>query len=91
MRYPDPDRVVRPTTAPPPFPPQMTSSDAGKMYPIHYHCAFVNRAGDGTTDVSASHYHRVRNGRILPDPSDGHTHRFTGLPCGAGGALPVAR
>lgn len=54
------------------------------MYPIHDHCAFVDRRGDGKTDVAASHYHNVRGGSVLPDQSDGHTHRLTGLPCGAG-------
>jgi hypothetical protein len=82
--YPNPDAIVYPTTQPPPFPPQLTSRDAGKLYPIHSHSAFVNAEGDGVTDVVASHYHRVRGGRVLPDASDGHTHRLTGLPAGAG-------
>ncbi len=82
--YPNPDLIVRPTSAPPGFPPQMTSRDGGKLYPIHSHCAFINRDGTGTTDVMASHFHRVSNGVIQGDQSDGHTHRLTGLPCGAG-------
>ncbi len=82
--FPNPDDVVYPTTAPPPFPPQLTSRDSGKLYPIHDHCAFINADGNGNTDVVASHFHRVRNGRILPDASDSHDHRLTGLPCGAG-------
>jgi hypothetical protein len=83
-RYPDPDRIVRPTTDPPRFPCQLTNRSAGKLYPIHSHGAWVNRDGEGTTDVTARHYHRVRNFKVLPDPSDGHTHELTGLPCGAG-------
>jgi hypothetical protein len=82
--YPDPENVVYPTTLPPGFPCELTSRDAGKMYPIHDHGAYLNADGDGTTDVTAGHYHRVRGGRVLPDESDGHTHRLTGLPCGAG-------
>lgn len=83
-RYPDPDAVVYQTTQPPPFPAQLTSRVTGRLYPMHMHTAFVNEDGDGTTDVVASHYHRVRGGRVLPDPSDGHTHELTGLPAGAG-------
>jgi hypothetical protein len=54
------------------------------MYPIHDHCAFVDRQGDGVTGVDASHFHYVRGGKVKPDSSDGHTHNLTGLPCGAG-------
>lgn len=79
-RYPDPSSIIYPTTEPPAFPPQLTSQDAGKIYPVHDHTAFMNENGEGTTDVVASHFHRIRNGRILPDPSDGHTHRLTRLP-----------
>lgn len=83
-KYPDPSSVVYPTTQPPPFPAQLTSKDPAKLYPIHDHIAFVNKDGEGTTDVVAGHFHRVRGGRVLPDESDGHTHRLTGLPAGAG-------
>lgn len=92
IRYPNPANVITPTTAPPPFPPQLTSRGptpfeaASKrfLFPIHDHCAFVDSNGDGVTDVVASHYHRVIGGVIRPDESDGHTHELTGLPCGAG-------
>lgn len=47
----------------------------------------MDRDGNGTTDTVASHFHRIRNWRILPDESDGHTHEFTGLASGAGGAF----
>jgi hypothetical protein len=90
-QYPDPNLVVYPTTAPPPFPPQLTTREAGKLYPVHDHCAFVDVKGDGNTDVVASHFHYVRDSRVLPDPSDGHKHDLTGLPCGAGGAVGAGR
>jgi hypothetical protein len=72
---------------PPAFPSQLTSRCVDtKLYPIHDHQAFVNRNGEGVTDVVASHFHRIRDGRVLPDASDGHTHYLTGLPTGAGAA-----
>jgi hypothetical protein len=85
-RYPDTTKVLYQTTAPPKFVCQLTTRDGGRlgMYPIHLHSAFMDVHGEGATDVIASHFHRIRNGRVLPDPSDGHTHRLTGLPCGAG-------
>ena len=84
-RYPNPDDVVYADGGQPPrFPPQLTSRDSGKSTPIHDHEAFVDTEGNGVTDVVASHYHRIRDGRVLPDESDGHTHRLTGLPSGAG-------
>jgi len=67
----------------------MTSRDAGPGHPLHSHCAFVDASGDGATDTDASHFHRIVGGRIRPDESDGHTHTFVGLPCGAGAVLPM--
>ena len=90
-QYPNPDNVRYATTLPPPFPCQMTTRTASKSYPIHYHGAWINAAGDGNTDVDAGHFHRVRNGRVLADQTDGHTHDLTMLPCGAGGAHPMSR
>lgn len=87
-QYPNPAAIVYPTTQPPRFAPQLTSQ-AGGSYPLHTHCAFVDKSGNGATDTDASHFHYVRNGRIDPDPSDGHTHTFVGLPCGAGAVLPM--
>ncbi len=88
---PDIDDVVYPTTAPPRFPLQLTGRTiladrphARTIYPIHLHEAAVDAQGNGATTTVASHYHRVRNGEILPDESDGHVHRLTGLPSGAG-------
>lgn len=90
ISFPNPANVIYPTTAPPRFPPQLTSrgpsptTDKRFLYPIHDHCAFIDSEGNGVTDVTASHYHRVVGGVIRPDESDGHTHELTGLPCGAG-------
>lgn len=84
-RYPDPSRITRPTIQQPPFPAQLTSKGAGRLYPVHFHQAFVNQQGDGNTGTDASHYHLVRDFQILP-AEDGHTHKLTGLPSGAGGA-----
>lgn len=93
--YPNPQAIPRPTTQPPRFPPQLTSVSrppAGRpaaqaMYPLHNHQAFVDARGNGTTDTVASHFHRVTDGRVQPDLSDGHTHELTGLASGAGGAF----
>lgn len=83
-KYPDPEAVVYPTAYPPKYACQLTSYDAGELYPEHDHSAFADRHGNGSTDTVASHFHRIRDGKVLPDASDGHTHRLTGLPCGAG-------
>lgn len=81
---PNPNLIPRPTTLPPRFPPQLTTKDTGRLVGLHQHTAFVDRDGNGSTDVVESHYHRIRAGRVLPDESDGHVHRLTGLPAGAG-------
>jgi hypothetical protein len=90
-RYPNPDAVVYASTLPPRFPCQLTTTDTGKSYPMHNHGAWIDREGNGNTDVDAGHFHRVRGGRVLADPSDGHTHQLTMLPCGAGAPQRVAR
>ena len=83
--YPDPSRIVYPTTDPPKYRCQLTSKcTKSRLYPLHEHDAYVDEKGNGVTTVVAQHYHRVLEGRLLPDPSDGHEHRLTGLPCGAG-------
>ena len=81
---PNPNLIPIPSTAPPPFRPIVTNKRSGTLFAIHQHIAFVDKNGDGTTDVVDSHYHRVMGGRVLPDESDGHTHKLTGLPAGAG-------
>lgn len=73
-----------PTGMPQPFPCQLTLRSAGKNVPMHEHGAWLNAQGNGNTDVASGHYHRVRGFKVLPDPSDGHTHGLTTLPCGAG-------
>jgi hypothetical protein len=81
---PNPNLIPIPSTAPPRFVPQLTNKRAGKLFGLHQHRAFIDKDGNGTTDVVDSHFHRVRDGRVLPDESDGHTHNLTGLPAGAG-------
>lgn len=83
-RFPDPNAVVRPTTAPPRFRPLMTTRSISRLYPLHDHVAFVNRDGEGTTDVVASHFHRIKNWKVYGDQSDSHEHALTRLPAGAG-------
>ncbi len=61
------------------------------MYPLHHHGAWLNKEGTGNTDVSVSHYHVVKEGRLQPDPSDGHTHELTMSPCGASAPRTVSR
>ena len=61
------------------------------MYPLHSHGAWLNREGTGNTDVATGHFHRVVGFRVQPDPSDGHTHELTMLPCGAGAAQTTPR
>ncbi len=90
-RYPDPDRVPYARLHPVGNACQLTSQASGKMYPMHNHGAWIDESGEGNTDVDAGHFHRVKDFRVLPDLSDGHTHDLTGLPCGAGAPnLPVA-
>ncbi len=89
--YPDPAAVAYPTTLPPPFPCQMTTRNTAVRYPVHEHGAYMNGQGDGNTDVVSGHYHRIKDGRVLPDESDGHIHEITMLPCGAGAARSITR
>lgn len=84
--YPDPESVRYASTYPPRFVPYMTTRGAvhSNLYPIHRHTAFVDRHRNGNTDAVDGHYHYVRDGAVLPDPQDGHTHEMTWLPAGAG-------
>lgn len=83
--YPDPDSVAITSTLPPRFGCRITTMGAvnSHVYPIHRHGAFVDARGNGNTDANDSHFHYVRNGKVIPDPIDGHTHELTYLPCGA--------
>lgn len=54
------------------------------MTPLHSHRAFLDPQGNGTTDIVASHFHRVVANRVLPSPVDSHEHYLTQLPCGPG-------
>lgn len=89
--YPNPDAVPYASTLPTSFPCQLTQDAWGKIYPMHNHGAWLNAQGDGNTDLDAGHFHRVKNFKVLPDQSDGHTHEMTMLPCTAGAARVTGR
>ena len=89
--YPNPDAVAYPTGFPLKFPCQMTTRTAARLYPMHEHGSWLDADGNGNTDVAAGHFHRVRGFKVTPDPSDGHTHEMTMLPCGAGAPHTVGR
>lgn len=80
----DPYKIVRPTPFPQTHPCRLTTRGWGKLSPTHVHRAYPNAQGNGATSISVSHFHRIKDGRILPDESDGHTHELTNLLCGAG-------
>ena len=82
--YPDPDSVNYPTAYPPQYACRMTTKAVARVYPIHWHGAYVDGHGNGATDADVGHSHQIRMGHVLPDPRDGHTHQITTLPCGVG-------
>lgn len=71
-------RMVSPTAFPMRQPGYMTTRAAGRLSPVHMHTAYVDAQGNGSTSISTSHFHRVKNGIILPDESDGHSHGLIG-------------
>lgn len=89
--YPNPDAVPYASTQPPGFPCQLTTQDPARLYPLHHHGAWLNAEGTGNTDLASGHFHRVVDGRVQADPSDGHTHQLTSLPCGAGAPQTIGR
>ena len=76
--------MVYSTTQPAGYPCQMTTQTPSEAYPLHNHGAFLDGRGNGSTDVSSGHWHRVEGFHVLPDEKDGHTHDLTMLPCGWG-------
>ena len=84
MRYPNPENIVRYGGGMPQYVPYLTSQNGAPGIPIHNHRGYIDRHGNGVTDNVASHYHNIRYGRVVPSDRDGHTHRMTGLPTGAG-------
>lgn len=90
-QYPDPGAVQYARPLPAGFPCQITTDNTGKSHPMHHHGAWLNAEGDGNTDVAAGHYHRVRAFKVHADPSDGHVHALTMLPCGAGAARTTGK
>jgi hypothetical protein len=89
--YPNPDAVQYASTQPTGFPCQLTTQDPARLYPLHHHGAWLNAEGNGNTDLRSGHFHRVVDGRVQPDPSDGHTHQLTSLPCGWGAPRTIGR
>ena len=77
-------RRIRPAVFPMRQPSYLVSRGAGKLYPVHVHKAFVDEKGYGTTSIDVSHFHRIIDGRILPDESDGHDHGLTNVLTGRG-------
>lgn len=73
------------------FPCQLTTQDPGKNIPIHNHSAYMDAEGVGNTDVAAGHFHRIARGKVQIDPSDGHTHGLTMLPCGPSAPQAMTR
>jgi hypothetical protein len=90
-QYPNPDAVKYASVQPPGFPCQLTTQNPGRMYPVHNHGAWLNKEGTGNTDLASGHYHVVRNFKVQPDPSDGHTHDLTMLACGVGAPRGTGR
>ena len=80
----DPYKIPRPHLAPQRAPCYQAARGAGRLAPVHTHRAFVQADGSGVTDISVSHFHRIRDWRILPDASDSHVHGITRIPCGYG-------
>jgi hypothetical protein len=87
MATPNPWRLwqqVRTTQFPMRQPSYLLSRGAGKLYPVHIHQGFVDSQGNGTTSIDVSHFHRIMNGRVLPDESDSHDHGLTRIRTGRG-------
>lgn len=80
----DPFKIIRPRMFPQTYPCRLTTRGWGKLYPAHAHNAYPDKDGNGNTSISVSHYHKIKDGRILPDESDGHTHEITNILCGTG-------
>jgi hypothetical protein len=80
----DPYKIPRPRFAPRAYPCYQVGRAASRLYPVHTHRGYMNASGVGVTDISASHFHRIKDGKILPDASDGHVHGLTRVLCGYG-------
>jgi hypothetical protein len=80
----DPFKITRPVMFPQTHPCRLTNRGWGKLHPVHVHNAYPDAQGNGNTSISVSHYHRIVDGRVLPDESDGHTHTISNILCGTG-------
>ncbi len=77
-------RRVKTTPFPMRQPSYLVGRGSGRVHPIHTHRAFIDKAGNGTTSIDVSHYHRIVDGRILPDESDSHEHAILRVRTGSG-------
>jgi hypothetical protein len=80
----DPRNIPRPAMFPMTNPCRLTSRSGGCSAPVHSHRAYPDAAGNGMTDIIASHFHVIRNGIVLGSNIDGHIHRLTNVLCGTG-------
>jgi hypothetical protein len=63
---------------------RLTTKDEGRAAPRHGHRGYPDSSGNGVTDVVASHFHYIRDWKVVPDLTDGHIHGLTSIPCGSG-------
>lgn len=80
----DPYRIPRPQLYPRPRTCVITTQDWGRSAPVHTHRATFDANGNGLTDITADHYHRILAGRVIPSPVDSHEHRLTNVRVGIG-------
>jgi hypothetical protein len=80
----DPYKIIRQRPVPFAQPCFLTTRGAGKLAPLHIHRAYPDEEGNGTTDIRASHFHRIISWRVIASPVDSHEHEMTRLLCGAG-------
>lgn len=80
----DPRNIARPRLYPESNPGFLTTRGWGRIAPVHMHTAYPDMNGNGFTSMEVSHFHRIVNGRIMPDESDSHEHTITNIPNGAG-------
>lgn len=80
----DPYLVPRPRMFPPSTTCVLTTRNWGRSTPVHSHRANYDSNGNGVTDITASHFHRIVGGVVKPSPVDSHEHQLTNLPGGWG-------
>ena len=73
----DPYNIPRPQMFPRPYTCVITTQDGGRSTPVHTHKAHFDADGNGTTDITADHFHRIIDGVVKPSPVDSHDHQLT--------------